>query len=198
MKTNKMMRIASFLLVAVILTTCAISGTFAKYVSQATGTDTASVAKWDIKVEDKQIAVSPNTTVTFDVFNTLTGEQNVAKTDGTLIAPGTQGSFELNIVNNSEVTAEYKVTYTQEANNIPLKFALTNTNETVWEDSIADLNMTNFETIAMTNGTASITIYWKWDFTDNRDAADTALGIAAQTTAPTFTVNATIDVQQVD
>ena len=46
MKTNKMMRIASVLLVAVLLTTCSISGTFAKYVSQATGTDTARVAYW--------------------------------------------------------------------------------------------------------------------------------------------------------
>ena len=45
---NKMMRIASILLVATLLTTCAISGTFAKYVTKASGEDTARVAKWGI------------------------------------------------------------------------------------------------------------------------------------------------------
>ncbi len=201
MKSNKMMRIASVLLVAVILSTCAISGTFAKYTSTATGSDTASVAKWDIKVEGTQIAVSPAATVSFDVFNTLkeadgtTAEANVSATDGSLIAPGTGGSFELNVVNNSEVSAEYKVTYTQTNNsNIPVEFTLTPNDANSWKSDIADLSMSDFAAIAMTNGTADITIYWRWDF----DGDDTALGIAAQTAAPTFVVNATITVNQVD
>ena len=49
MKKNKMMRIASVLLVAVLLSTCAISGTFAKYVTQVSGNDSARVARWGIK-----------------------------------------------------------------------------------------------------------------------------------------------------
>lgn len=49
MKKNKMMRIASCLLVLVLLTTCVISGTFAKYVtSSGELTDSATVAKWGI------------------------------------------------------------------------------------------------------------------------------------------------------
>ena len=50
MKKNKMMRIASVLLVAVLLSTCAISGTFAKYVTTDSGSDTARVAKWGVTV----------------------------------------------------------------------------------------------------------------------------------------------------
>ena len=46
-----MMRLASALLVAVLLTTCTISGTFAKYVTTASATDTARVAKWGVTVE---------------------------------------------------------------------------------------------------------------------------------------------------
>lgn len=46
MKKNMMMRIASVLLVAVLLSTCAISGTFAKYTSSASGSDKARVAYW--------------------------------------------------------------------------------------------------------------------------------------------------------
>jgi len=45
---NKMMRIASVLLVAALITTCAISGTFAKYVTKVSGEDSARVAKWGI------------------------------------------------------------------------------------------------------------------------------------------------------
>ena len=47
MKKNIMMRVASALLIAVLLTTCAISGTFAKYVSTASGSDTARVGNID-------------------------------------------------------------------------------------------------------------------------------------------------------
>ena len=50
MKKNTMMRVASALLVAVLLSTCAISGTFAKYVTTASGSDTARVAKWDVQI----------------------------------------------------------------------------------------------------------------------------------------------------
>ncbi len=48
MKKNKMMRIASILMVATLITTCAISGTFAKYVTKVEGSDSARVAKWGI------------------------------------------------------------------------------------------------------------------------------------------------------
>jgi hypothetical protein len=84
MKTNKMMRIASVLLVAVLLTTCVISGTFAKYVTTTSVTDSARVAYWGF--------VEPAST-TFNLFDH--GETTIF--DGTganakLIAPGTSGS----------------------------------------------------------------------------------------------------------
>jgi len=50
MRKNKMMRLASGLLVAVLLTTCAISGTFAKYVTSDNASDTARVAKFGVTV----------------------------------------------------------------------------------------------------------------------------------------------------
>ena len=43
MKKNKMMRLASFLLIAVLLTTSVISGTFAKYVTTDAQWDSARV-----------------------------------------------------------------------------------------------------------------------------------------------------------
>lgn len=46
MKKNRMMRLASGLLVAVLLTTSVISGTFAKYTTSASSQDSARVANW--------------------------------------------------------------------------------------------------------------------------------------------------------
>jgi len=51
MRKNRMMRLASALLILTMVTTCAISGTFAKYVTEAKTTDTARVAKWGVKVD---------------------------------------------------------------------------------------------------------------------------------------------------
>ena len=50
MKKNRVMRIASVLMALALISTCAISGTFAKYVTKAEGTDSARVAKWGILI----------------------------------------------------------------------------------------------------------------------------------------------------
>ena len=46
MKKNRMLRLASALLILTLLTTSVIGGTFAKYVSTGSVSDTARVAKW--------------------------------------------------------------------------------------------------------------------------------------------------------
>ena len=90
MKKNKIMRIASVLLVAVILTTCAISGTFAKYVTSGSGSDTARVAKFGVTVNGtadtfKETYAKDNTGFTLDA-NTVVSTEDV-------VAPGTGGSM---------------------------------------------------------------------------------------------------------
>lgn len=50
MKKNKMMRIASVLLIAALLSTSVISGTFAKYVTTKSISDTARVAKFGVNI----------------------------------------------------------------------------------------------------------------------------------------------------
>lgn len=80
MKKNVMMRVASALLVAVLLTTCTISGTFAKYTTEATGTDSARVAYWGFQND---------AALTFDLFantydGSVTGQDNAD-----VVAPGT-------------------------------------------------------------------------------------------------------------
>jgi hypothetical protein len=50
MRKNKMLRLASGLLVATLLSTSVISGTFAKYVTNGSANDTAVVAKWGVVI----------------------------------------------------------------------------------------------------------------------------------------------------
>ena len=86
MKKNKMMRIASVLLIAVILTTCAISGTYAKYVTEGSGSDKARVAKWGVKISGIANTLFSETYAKdseTDITNTVEATQKV-------VAPGTK------------------------------------------------------------------------------------------------------------
>ena len=204
MTKNKMMRIASVLLVAVLLSTCAISGTFAKYVTEATGSDVATVAKWSFKVNDTEIASAEPNTVTFNLFDTINDTGNsLDETDvkDNLIAPGTAGSFALKVQNTSEVTAKYTISFSESNDNaVPLQYSVDGTN---WKDSIAELSLSALtdQTLAIGSEAVTHTIYWRWVFeggghAGQTDAYDTALGIMG--TAPTVTITASIHVEQVD
>lgn len=100
MKKNRMMRIASCLLVAVLLTTCAISGTFAKYVTQASATSTARVAKWGVIVSAEGDAFQSTYAAIDPTLTDVSGEAiansvtlSGGTTDQKLVAPGTSGTL---------------------------------------------------------------------------------------------------------
>jgi len=118
------MRIASVLLVAVLISTCAISGTFAKYVTKAEGTDTARVAKWGILLTmEGDDMFAPEYVADDDTFGGSTDNQdpvlsvrvdqdyleNATADDITdLVAPGTTNdAFKATIVGKPEVAVRY-------------------------------------------------------------------------------------------
>lgn len=206
MKKNKMMRIASVLLVAVLLSTSVISGTFAKYTSTSEGSDTARVAKWSFNVENGNIVTSDD--FTFDLFAQTIDSGKVA--DGTnelaIIAPGTTGSFEINLQNTSEVLAKYTITLTETNDgNIPLQYSVDNN---TWVDSVEELTMTELTNVEINMGApADHTIYWRWVFdgeiSDAHDGqtngTDTTLGTnSAAGSSATVVITATITVEQKD
>lgn len=191
MKKNIMMRVASALLIAVLLTTCAISGTFAKYVSTVEGSDSARVAKWEFTFGGNTLAQTND--FSFDLFSTVMdsngtdAETDIAATDGSIIAPGTSGSFSIDLVNSSEVNAQYKVDFTTVTAGVPLEF---NVNNNGWTSTLTDID---FVAIDM-DETATISVQWRWVF--NGDATvDTTLGLAGTATP---SVNAVVTVEQVD
>ena len=109
MEKNRMMRLASGLLVLTLLTTCMISGTYAKYVTQGTGTDTARVAKWGVTVTANGTTFAKE--YTKDDENAATITNSVVSTDDNkLVAPGTKGTMTKIILGGTPEVA-VKVSY---------------------------------------------------------------------------------------
>lgn len=111
MKKNKMMRVASALLVAVLLSTCAISGTFAKYVTTESGSDSARVAKWGVVIDADNFNLFTDKYETDDTNATFTGDYSVKSADGKdVFAPGTSGTFaKFSISGTPEVAVDVEV-----------------------------------------------------------------------------------------
>lgn len=92
MNRNRLMKASAFLLVSTMATSCFVGSTFAKYVSEGEGEDSARVAKWGVKVE-----------VTGDGFKTeydkddyqssVKGDTVISSTEEKVVAPGTKGTF---------------------------------------------------------------------------------------------------------
>ena len=153
-----------------------VSGTYAKYTSSASGSDTARIAKWSFIVGGAD-TVAENT-FTFDLFKTIKdtdGEDEVdvisANADR-VIAPGTSGSFDLVLENKSETTAKYGITYTvTNTASIPVQFSV---NGTDWTDSLADVVESDTDTkLDANNGTKTITIQWRWAYENTKENATT-------------------------
>ena len=107
MKKNKMLRIASILLVVTLLSTCIISGTFAKYVTKAEGEDQARVAKWGILLTMKNDGFFA-AEYDADDQNGYTGLSVKSDNDDKVVAPGTVGEgFEATVKGTPEVATRY-------------------------------------------------------------------------------------------
>ena len=108
-KKNFALRVATGLMMAVLLTTCVISGTFAKYVTENTGSASAKVAKWGVTVE------STTTGETYLAESYKTGETVTVKSSASqnMLAPGTSGTIATVVVKGKpEVAANVTRTAT--------------------------------------------------------------------------------------
>ena len=193
MKKNKMMRIASVLLVAVLLSTCAISGTFAKYTTTITANDTAKVASFNVTAFGVD-TTSTNATATVDIFTTVYDTEGISGDDYTgvtgvnddnvddgatpIIAPGTWGKFTFDLTNTSEVKVNYSITYNVNEAGVPLKWSI---DGKTWTDDLENVTATEIG-----DETLNFVIYWRWAFEGN-DAGDTELG-ANGTASPSITI----------
>ena len=221
MKKNKMMRIASVLLVVTLLSTCIISGTFAKYVTKGSGSDNARVAKFGVKIE--------STGELFDTEyethdTTYSGSLSVkSSNDDKLVAPGTTKNFAGFTVSGTPEVAvrmafsEATLTltgWTDAANNYycPLVIKVGNTTlDGADYTSIATFkaaveaeikNFTkDYDPLTTLSATDVPAISWSWPFStgDANDVKDTYLGDqAAAGNASTIELAVTLTVTQID
>ena len=122
MKKNKFLRLASVMLMLCLITTCAISGTFAKYTTTATVGDTARVAHWGITITTTDLNDSAST----EVFAKTYKNQAAINTDPPyaigagasvsstteVVAPGTDGGIKIVITGTPEVAFNFDVAVT--------------------------------------------------------------------------------------
>ena len=216
-KRNKAMRLASALMVLALLTVCAVSGTFAKYVTSAEGTDTARVAKWGFTTTSLDLS---------DLFKQTYDNTVSAAADA--IAPGTTGSdtFEFVFGGQAGIDApevDYAFTVDTDGSTVGDNIK-TNTNILwklddgsfgTWDELIASIkalsgDATGTKTYKAGNlptefpaaGKAH-TVTWKWVFFDEstasttgNDTIDTGMGNA--TSLENVTLKIKISATQVD
>ena len=121
MKKNKFMRLASILLVACLMSTCCISGTFAKYTTQDSASDSARVAKWGVELQavgnlfgDSYI----ETLVKDDNTSVAVRAADYASNASDVVAPGTSNTegFKFSLNGTPEVAGE--ITSTMKIQNV--------------------------------------------------------------------------------
>lgn len=184
-------KVASLVMLITVTVMLLAVGTYAKYTSNASGTDATVVATWSFKVNGTEIAIKDSApTVTFDLFNTIndtaTGEKETDVADG-LIAPGTTGAFEFILLNSSDVTTKYHIGLEiKEGNDIPLEFSLDGGNTWTKNTELSTLVASDIMKIGETK---SVIVKWRWSFDGDTDAS---LG------GKTVTVSANVTATQIN
>ncbi|MBQ6797162.1 MAG: hypothetical protein IJP10_04020 [Clostridia bacterium] len=216
---NKSIRLAALLLALVLMTSCFVGSTFAKYVTEGEGEDTARVAKFGVVVEAESDDGAFATT--YDSDSNYAGLTVSSSNADKLVAPGTSGDFAaLNISGTPEVAVE--VAYVAEVSlsdawkaedgsfYCPIVITV-GTDEfdgadyTSAADFIADIEEAiSGYTAEYAPGTdlsakaEAVAISWAWPF-EGDDVKDTYLGDqAADDNAGEITVKVTVTVTQID
>lgn len=227
MKKNRMMRTAAVLLVAVLLTTSVISGTFAKYTTTKDSTDSARVAKFGV---DLGVTVDGAFATEYDA-NTVASDKDgttIAKTvvasstdSDNLVAPGTKGDLMSSATISG--TPEVAVNVKQEATLVltgwevdgtyycPLVitvdgtpfYGMTYTSADAFIAAVENALDSDVNYAPNTDLTESHQVTWAWAFegTDGKqtDELDTALGnYAAKNGDITIEFTYEITVTQID
>ena len=219
MKKNIMMRVSAVLLVAVLLTTCVISGTWAKYTTNKSATDTARVAKWGVVITAETPDDNEYQATELTVTETAVTTVNNTK----VLAPGSGVNFaSINVTGTPEVAVEVTYTATLELTGwviagtggseeyMPLVFVINgdeysmtglgSANIDAFEAKIAEIiaaysKKYAADTDLSTKASEELTVSCYWAFNGD-DAKDTKLGDLA--TAPEVSLTINCSVTQLD
>lgn len=157
-----------------LVTACLLGGTMAKYVTEVSGTGSATVAKWSFTANGKT-----------DTFGSIdlakTAYTNVAEKK---IAPGTEGSFDIVLdASGSDVAVNYNIAFSNLQNKpANLKFYSDKEKSTEISDLATGLTGTIDYDSAANAMKVTKTVYWDWAIgsSDLNNSADTTNGTAAE------------------
>ena len=224
MKKNIAMRVAAFLFILTMISTCAFATTFAKYTSADHAEDTARVAKWGVTVTGKKGADNSM----FSLTEGNASDYSVSSSDTVkVVAPGTKGDFSEFTINGTPevaVNVSYKSEFaltgwaiTGDDFYCPIVITVNATVISGLDYATADLFIKAVDDAIKANshdyaaGTdlsskktdTNLKISWSWAFegtsAEQTDAKDTELGkLAAAGNAPKITLKVTCTVSQLD
>lgn len=194
-KEKRKFVIGTMMVLLLVVSCFAMTGIYAKYTSKNSGEGSARVAKWEFDVNDKNIAKEAFTFNLYDTLNDTDGseETDVTSTDK-VIAPGTQGSFDIKLQNKSEVTAQYAIAFTvTNTSSIPIEYS---TDGKSWSSTLSNITASDSTKLAANQSSATtVTVYWRWAYENNADETDTTLGMDG---TATLSVKAEVTATQVD
>lgn len=205
MKQNKIFRLSAILLVLTLLSTCVISGTFAKYVTSDNASDTVRVAKWGIV-----LSIDSEADILYDDNLNINDVTELKVSSEELAAPGTKKELAtVKLTGTPEVAYEIKVVvdlnlgdkwvadsavycpvvFTVAGNPIKIDGTITTTAalETAVENAIKAAISGEADGIAEYDAgdpvplsASEVNIGWSWAFStsDANDKKDTQLGVA--------------------
>ena len=207
-KNNNSLKTFALLLLIVMLALILIASTYAKYTTKLTGSSDTTIAKWAWTINNNDVS-KDDTEFTFDLFKTIKDTDGGTEADVTTqkIAPGTKGSFSIEVTNASDVNAEYSLTLTETkataVSSANIEYSIVGTDEaTDWTNDIGTFNFTN--TSLAIGASNEVVLYWRWAFYDdaNQDKADTLVGFAAAGATDdkdkSITIKADLNFTQVD
>lgn len=198
----KKLSILSVLVLAVAVSAYSVAGTYAKYTTSETGSDSARVAKWGVGLTNTaEIFASSYTNGT--AIDVKSGD------NAKVVAPGTAGSYTFELTGTPEVNYTLKVTGSvvftndiEDSLKANLKFYIDDDTTAIGaDDLITSINALYADNVYAAGVTAAQThtIKWEWEFNGD-DAKDTALGNAAAlgTAIPEVRLEVTITATQTE
>lgn len=173
---KKKIAMLAVLVMAVIASAYSVSGTYAKYITTKTVSDSARVAKWQI-----------DELTSMNLFNSSYLSDAVKSSDGKdVVAPGTSGTYTFQVTGSVETNYRLVLDVKKATDTVgQIVYKLdSNTYNNISDLSAALEALYDGNTIYSAgdiNGTQH-TISWEWVFEDasdtSKDTTDTALGTA--------------------
>ena len=113
-----------------------------------------------------------------------------------VVAPGSEGSYDFTVQNISDFPLKYQISFGEEnKDNIPLEFRLKENDGYLTEDWTSAAGLTGIEEALIANSKTGYTLEWRWIFNGD-DVHDTALGRKAVETEVPYVLKVSYAAEQ--